>query len=324
VITVRRRFGRRWLWSVIFGTVLGAGAFSLLVAWAGIENIWYQTAEIDGRYLFAYVGLTVGTYLLRAWRFRLLIGRSATLAKLYGIVSIHNLMVNLLPLSGGELSYPLLLKYCGISSRLGDGLPSLILARLQDILLSSFLLGAALVWVGRLSSVYVERLMNVFLLALLVFGIGIIIYRTSASKLTVCRRARIFLSEIFASIKNLGAAVWLQSFAVALLARSTSIIATFYLIQAVGVSLSFPTVFLICSAYVFLPLLPVNTVAGLGITEAVLVAFFVAGGIDERTAVVASIHVHVLQLAVAVSLGLFGSVYLHSRARQKGTELLAS
>lgn len=321
---MRQKFDRRWLWSLVFGTIFGAGAFSLLLAWAGIENIWYRTAEIDGGYLSIYVGLTVGTYLLRAWRFQLLIGTSGIVTKLYGIVSVHNLMVNLLPLSGGDLSYPLLLKHCGISARFGEGLPSLILARLQDMLLSGFLLGAALVWVGHLSTLYVERLMNVFLLALLVFGIGILVYRTSASKLTVCRRARIFLSEIFASIKNLGAAVWLQSFGVALLARSASIIATFYLIQAVGVSLSFPTVFLICSVYVFLPLLPVNTVAGLGITEAVLVAFFVAGGIDERTAVVASIHLHVLQLAVAVSLGLFGSVYLHSRARQKGTELLAS
>ena len=69
----------------------------------------------------------------------------------------------------------------------------------------------------------------------------------------------------------------------------------------------------------FLPLLPINTVAGLGITEAFLLAFFVGSGIDERTAAVASVHVHLLQLMIAGSLGLFGALHLEWLSRHETT-----
>jgi uncharacterized membrane protein YbhN (UPF0104 family) len=317
VVAPKAILNRRLFWSLAYGTIFGGIIFYFIAVWAGVENIWYQIADINAGYLSIYLGLTIGTYLLRAWRFQLLIGGNGIISKLYGVVSIHNLMVNLLPFSGGELSYPLLLKRYGLSARFFDGIPSIVFARFQDILLSGFFFGAALIWVGRLSGILVETLVNLILLSVLVVGIGCLIYRLSAQEPGLIARARFFLSEVISSVKNFNRSVWLGSFVIASTARVTSIIATFYLIQAVGLSLSFSTVFLICSAYVFLPLLPINTVAGLGITEGFLLAFFVGSGVDERTAAVASVHVHLLQLMIAASLGLFGALHLEWLSRHK-------
>jgi uncharacterized membrane protein YbhN (UPF0104 family) len=320
VVAPKAILNRRLFWSLAYGTIFGGIIFYFIAAWAGVENIWYQIADINAGYLSIYLGLTIGTYLLRAWRFQLLIGGNGIISKLYGVVSIHNLMVNLLPFSGGELSYPLLLKHYGLSSRFFDGIPSIVFARFQDLLLSGFFFGAAVVWVGRLSGIFVETLVNFILLSALVIVVGCLIYRLSARKTGLIAKVG-FLSEVISSVKKFDLSVWLGSFVIALTARVISIIATFYLIQAVGLSLSFATVFLICSAYVFLPLLPINTVAGLGITEAFLLAFFVGSGVDERTAAVASVHVHLLQLIIAASLGLFGALQLEWLSRQRSSFL---
>jgi uncharacterized membrane protein YbhN (UPF0104 family) len=100
---------------------------------------------------------------------------------------------------------------------------------------------------------------------------------------------------------------------ISLASRLTSIIATFFLISGVGILLSLPNVFLICSLYVFLPLLPINTLAGLGITEAFLFAFFMTRGIDRSVATAASVQIHLLQLFIAFVLGVIGAIYLQYR-----------
>jgi glycosyltransferase 2 family protein len=320
VLTSTKNLDRRWLWSLVYGTVIGLTAFVFLLRWAGFDNVWIQIGHLHFGYLAAYVGLTIGTYYLRAWRFQLLIGGRGIISKLYGVVSVHNLMVNLLPLSSGELSYPFLLKRCGISSRFFDGIPSLILARFQDLIISCVLLIAALASIGHfiaLGEAVVGTLVKTIAFSFLIVATGFLLWRKLAEKSLLPARIRSSVVEVMGSVARVGTAVWIGSFSIAVITRFTSIIATFYLIQAVGIFLSFPVVFLICNAYVFLPLLPINTLAGLGITEAFLVMFFVASGIDRQIAAVASIHVHLLQLMIAATLGGIGALQLRYRTQGK-------
>jgi uncharacterized membrane protein YbhN (UPF0104 family) len=315
------------MWSLVYGTAIGGAAFVLLLRWAGFNNVWFQIGDLHFAYLATYVGLTMGTYYLRAWRFQILIGGRGIVSKLYGVVSVHTLMVNLLPLGSGELSYPVLLKRCGISACFVDGIPSIILARLQDLLISGVLLFVALGSVGRVivvSEAFWGAIVKGIGVSLLLVAAALFLCRKLAEKSVVPANVRRFMVEFVRSVSNVGSAVWLASFFIALISRFTSIIATFYLIQAVGVFLSFPIVFLICSAYVFLPLLPLNTVAGLGITEAFLVMFFVASGIDRQSAAVASIHVHLLQLMIAATLGGIGALQLLYLSKPRPLSALSS
>jgi uncharacterized membrane protein YbhN (UPF0104 family) len=300
---------KKQAWSAVFGTILGGTAFAVIVAWAGGKNLWHQLAATNLDHVMVYVALTIATYFLRAWRFALLIGLKGILSKLYGIVSVHTLMINLLPFSSGELSYPYLLQRCGISTRYLEGVPSILIARLQDLVISGSFLLSALLWVGLFSLVgqfVLESFKILIGFSLLVAGGGALLYRVFGKDSTRLGKFRVFMSEILASFANISVGVWFGTFMLSIAVRLTSIIGTFYLIEAVGISLSFPKVFLICSAYVFLPLLPINTVAGVGVIEAFLLTFLVGSGIEQRVAAAASIQIHFFQLIIAATLAVFG------------------
>ena len=123
---------RKRLSSIILGSIVGAIILAAILAWAGPGKVWNNLGNVDYTDLAMYVALAVLTYLLRAWRFRLLVNRGTT-SKFYGIVSVHTLMINFLPFSSGDISYPLLLKRYGMSDGFLQGVPSLLIARAQDI-----------------------------------------------------------------------------------------------------------------------------------------------------------------------------------------------
>ena len=305
---------RKWLSSLVLGTIFGVVIFAGIIVWAGLDSIWQQRRVIGFRYLWAYVGLAIVTYVFRAWRFRLLLGIKGSITKLYGIVSVHTLMLNLLPFSSGEISYPLLLKRYGVSNRFLEGVSSIVMARLQDgFIYISFLL-LALVWAGDLGPVIqwaTEKFSVATLLSTLTLGIGVfLLYRRLGKKLLVVRHLKRVLPEILSSFKETSPMTWVTSFLTAFIARLASIIAVFFLFEALGIELPFPTVFLITSLYVFLPYLPVNTPAGVGITEAFLMSFFIHNGIDRGVAAAASIQIHFLQLMVSAILGALGLLQL--------------
>jgi len=285
-----------------------------------VSNVGDHRAGVDVVFLSVYIALTIVVYLLRAWRFQLLIGNKGALSKLYGVVSIHTLMINLLPFSSGEISYPLLLKYYGIFHRFMDGVPSIIVARFQDLFITVSILVGALIWVGGFSlllRMITGTFMGAVALSILILAGGLLIYKRFGEETRVGHYVRQFVAEVKSSFKKISRTVWLESFLIALTSRLTSIIATSYLLQAAGVLLSLPIVFLICSLYVFLPLLPVNTLAGLGITEAFLLTFFISSGIDQGVATAASVHIHLLQLSIAALLGTIGAVLLQFLRYQK-------
>jgi len=309
---VGTRMNQRFFVSIVFGTVVGIIVLGLILSWAGFRSVWEHMGGVKVTYLLVYVALAIPIYLLRAFRFRLLLGKG-TLAKLYGIVSIHTLMINVLPFSTGEISYPLLLKRHGLSERFMEGVPSLVIARFQDAFISVGFVVLALTWTGDLRIVIqilgdYYAVGGLFLLAL--GAAGVFIYRGLARAWLPVRHLRQFTITVGTWLTSTKWPLWLFTFLICLVIRLTSVLAVFYLLQAVGITLSFATVFLIHSLYVFLPLLPLNVLMGIGITEAFLLAFFIRNGIDPGIATAASIQVHSLQLVVAAILGAFGLMHL--------------
>jgi len=306
------RMNQRFFVSIVFGTVVGVIVLGLILSWAGFQSVWEHMKVVKITYLLVYVALAIPTNLLRALRFRLLLGKG-TLVKLYGIVSVHTFMINLLPFSTGEIAYPLLLKRYGLSERFMEGVPSIVIARFQDAFLNLGFVVLALAWTGDLRIVF-QALRDHFAvggLSLLALGAaGVFLYRRSNRVWLPVQYLRQFAVTVGEWLKSTKRTLWLSTFLIAFAIRFISVLGVFYLLQGVGIQLSFATVFLISSLYVFLPLLPLNTLMGIGITEGFLLAFFMHNGIDRSFATAASVQVHALQLVVAAILGAFGLMQL--------------
>jgi uncharacterized membrane protein YbhN (UPF0104 family) len=309
------RMNLRWMGSIVMGMIFGLTLLALLVGWAGLGDVWshININNVNLGYLFIYFGLAIAIYVLRAWRFQLLIGCNGSLSKLYGVVSVHTLMINLFPASTGEISYPLLLKHYGISARFMDGIPSIVAARFQDLIVNACLVIAAVMWVGGfhvLFEMMEESVTALTGISVITLAIGVAVVYTLMRKSNFVDWASKVLLEILTSVRKTTRIIWVLGFALSIATRLASIVAVFYLILAVNVFLALPALILISSFYVFLPLLPVNTLAGLGISEGFLVMFFMGSGIEKDLATAASIQIHLLQLTVAALLGVVGILLL--------------
>lgn len=307
--------------SLVLGAIVGAVIFALILAWGGVGDVWEERRGVDFAYLWVYVGLTVVMYVLRAWRFHMLLGISGAVPRLYGIVSVHTLMINLLPFSTGEISYPVLLKRHGLSEGHLEGIPSLVIARVQDVFIYGSFLLVGLVWVGDPGLVSwggsVVLPVAVLLSLLAVAAGGILLYRRLPNSQPFVRQFKRGLSKIASSFNDVSRGVWIATFLTTFVARLASLIGAYYLFKALGISIPLSLVLLISSMYVFLPYLPINTPAGLGIVEGYLLAFFIYSGMERGAAAAASVQVHFLQLAVAAVLGAIGLAQLQYLKRRE-------
>ena len=312
---------RKWRSSLVLGAIVGAVIFALILAWGGVDEVWEERRGVDFTYLWIYVGLTVVMYLLRAWRFHLLLGISGAVPRLYGIVSVHTLMINLLPFSTGEISYPVLLKRYGVSKGYLEGIPSLVIARVQDVFIYGSFLLAALLWVGDPGLVSwggSATFPVAFLLSLLAVAAGgTLLYRRLPDSQPFVRQVKRVLSKVGSSFTAVSRAVWITTFLTTFVARLVSVIGVYYLFKALGISIPLSLVLLISSLYVFLPYLPINTPAGLGIFEGYLLAFFIYSGMERGAATAASVQIHLLQLMVAAVLGAIGLAQLQYLKRRR-------
>lgn len=305
---------RRWSSSLVLGTLVGATLFGLILVWGGVDDVWRQRRDISLPHLGGFVLLTVVVYWLRAWRFHLLLKARGALVTLYGVVSVHTLMLNLLPFGSGEVTYPVMLRRYGIASGLMEGVPSIVIARLQDSFIYLAFLVLALAWTGDLLSLLRWAVESVPLAAVApVPAIGLVallLWKDMGRRLPMSRDMGRWLGKVAALFRGIPPSAWVGTLIIALVARSVAMLGVMLLFQALGLHLSFSSVFLISSLYVFLPYLPINTPAGLGVTEGYLAAMFVHAGIDKSIAAAASLQGHLLQLLVVAVLGALGLLSL--------------
>jgi uncharacterized membrane protein YbhN (UPF0104 family) len=303
---------RRPVLSVVAGTLAGLLIIAALVVHAGIVEVLGSFQAVSPAELGIYVGLTACTYFLRALRFRALIGLGARLSKLYAVVSVHTLMVNLLPFSAGDVAYPVLLRRYRLARDLVDGIPSLLLVRVQDLALTAALLVIAVAWLGRAGDAVevagagvLPAMLGVAVVAAAGGLVGGRIRRTA-----LARRIEPSIARIWAAVRAVELRTWVRTLLVGVAARMVAIVAVFYLFRSIGVPLSLGAILLITTLYTLLPLLPLNVVAGIGVTEAYLVASLMAAGVDKPAAIAASLQIHALQLGTALLLAASGFVHL--------------
>ena len=317
---------QRFLRKTIISTFVGIIICLILLVQINPLAIFNGLKNIVPLFIVMYALLSIAVYLLRAWRFKILIGNDAQIRNLFPIVAVHTMFINLFPLGTGELAYPYLLKKKNITQGLAEGIPSLVLARLFDFMVVGVFFIIALLWLKK--NIYGSYgvwivLMSFFLLLILFRFVMsrseyILSFLNSVKEKAWLKKYSKVTDKILKITNDLLTGfeiikkqhiLYMTLFAT-VLCRLVMYLAVVFLLHSVGIDLTFWEIVFLSSFYILLPLVPVNTIGGFGTTEALLVVLLMSFGYEKETAVIASFQIHLIQLSIAILLGLFGSLHL--------------
>ena len=274
------------------------------------------------------------SYLFRALRFRVLLQKAIGLGTLFNIVAVHTMWTNLLPFRTGELSYLYLLKKKGGVGSYLTGVPSLVLARVFDLVAISVLFIISFVGVGTLpEEIRVSGVILLFLVfSLLSFALFLIwkreqflgrvkyhILKMNLDKLGVVEKILGKSGEILDGFNEVKS--WKSLSLVAVFSFAVWILiylCNYAIILAVGIELNLLHIFFISTFFVLVSLFPVHGWAGFGTTEAVWVLTIVWFGIVKETAIVTGFQLHILGLLFTIILGITGWISIRFRVGDDG------
>jgi uncharacterized protein (TIRG00374 family) len=305
---------------------LGLALLAALAHWSELHPR-EMLAELRSLPLTAFLlalAIHVGIYLLRTWRFLLLLPQAPppAFAQAFTLGAAHNLATYVLPAKTGEAAWVVYLRiYAGVPSAVG--LASLLVARLLDLAVLCSLLACAC-FALRAGGAYPQLAWLVPLGAALLapaFGFALLSARSEvclrafAAVLGALRLRRLAIGQrLFARLDEVAHALreasrgarlvraalltvpqWLGIFAFyAVLARAMGLPAELGFAEA-----SFGS-----SLAVLTNLLPINGLAGFGTQEAGWVLGFGALGVPRDQALATGVGVHLVQLADTLALGL--------------------
>jgi len=116
---------------ILVAIVLTAGLVIFLVNVASPEKLWSVITGVELLPLLAAFAVYMSNNLVRAGRFTAA-GAQSTFGALFAVASVHALLVRILPLRSGDLSYAPLLRSVG-GGELKTGFAGLIIMRLMDL-----------------------------------------------------------------------------------------------------------------------------------------------------------------------------------------------
>lgn len=274
------------------------------------------------------------SYIFRSIRFYFLLGKEVRLRDLFTIVCVHNMINKVLPARTGELSYIYLLKKYKIP--LEERIATLAAARMFDfITIASFFL-ISVFFLKNLPDIVTNLLWIIAIsLIILIFIFGSLIYKGEsfknalnrvASKLRVDRfkiTSRILkITEdtilAFKTIKS--RKIILKSVLFSILIWMSLFTFYYSLTKVFQIDLQFFEIIVIVSVIALLPILPIYAVGGFGTTEVTVTIFFVAFGVSEAVAIVASFSIHIIGLIFVIILGISGVLKLGFKEVRKGKD----
>ncbi len=265
------------------------------------------------------------SYLFRAIRFRILLDNRIALKDMYSIVCLHYMANNILPARLGELSYIYLVKKLHRIPA-ADGIASLTIARMFDLIALSFLFLLSAFSVENIPAVIAESFMFIgFAVLTLVISLTLVIY---GGQKFVNMVERIFMRFRIKRIEFLlgKARETIDSFHVIkskrlilyTLVNSSAIWISLYLMYLFllrGIGMEFGLAFIILgSTFAALTnIIPVPSVANLGIYESAWALAFISLGLGKETAIASGFAVHIIVLLYVALLSGMAMYGLKSR-----------
>jgi uncharacterized protein (TIRG00374 family) len=263
-------------------------------------------------------------YLFRSIRWKVLLGGSHSMLRLYAITSIHNLFLNVLPVRSGELTYLYYLKqYTGTAY--GKGLSSLVVARLFDFLSLVVFLVLSLVFV---QEIILSRSSLAFFSAIVFIVLALALRHLSTLMNLGSRLARALarrgawkrFSERTADILE-GQAASLDEMSgnrtyglcvvMTIITRIFLYLTIYGFVRAFGLELGIWAVVFGGSVSALTTVLPVQGIGGFGTFETGWTVAFILMGVTTETAIVSGFAFHIVLLMFMLVLAAFGFLVVH-------------
>lgn len=309
----------------IIQAIITIGLVIFLLSYIEVEKIAETISAIPPvLFLFCFI-LYLFSYFLRTFRFRILLNENIGFKDLFSIVSVHNMLNNILPARTGELSYIYLIKRNNDIS-IEKGVATLMIARIFDFIAISLLFIISAIVIKDLPVLISNALIIVLILLMLVviLLISLTLYRESGIaliekiatklKLNKFRIVNSLITKGKETIKNFGILkskkivlfVFLHSLLIWLFLYSISYI----LYNEMGIELSFWKIVLCSTLALFTFILPIQSIGGFGIQEGAYAIAFIAMGISKELAITSAFSLHIISYIYFLILGGYGLLYM--------------
>ena len=275
---------------------------------------------------FALYGVT---HLFRSIRFRVLVKGRVGVKDMFSIVCVHTMTNEILPAKTGEISYIYLLKKLhGIKT--GDGVASLVVARVFDAIMVSLIFVFSAMLISNLPDIiygiiwFVSAFAALAVLVLVVFirsgqkftrGFRKLVEGIGISRFGKVQYLLRKIDETAQSFNEIGLKSILWKVTISSIILWTFYYLTFYfIIQSFGVNLSFFDTVIICSFSNLVLLLPITVFAGFGTTEGSIAVLMVLFGIGWGAAIATAFGIHIVSIIYLALFGVFGFWKLGTKA----------
>lgn len=321
--TERQSSLRRFRWLITIVLSLAILVYLLLqIQVEDLRRLW-ETARPE--WVMPALGLYLLTQLLRGWRLRLLARGKSPLLRLGAVAAVQGLLLTILPMRTGEISFvALLARERGLGvARAGK---MLVAVRLTDLAVVTTLFIIASQLLPTVRTPLLVLLPAVLLVALCV---GLVAWPQALARvlqplsrwalaLPGLRRWRVKSEGVVEQALTVADPEWFRSLLPALWAQSAliwlaSMAVNYAALQAVGLGLSTAAVIYVTTVTVVSTVLPIYGPAGYGAQDAVGAAVFLVLGLGRAEAIAAQLGWHTLSLMLCIISGGLGSLYLTLR-----------
>lgn len=303
--------------AVIISVVLVA----LLLSQISIGGIAQTLVSVGLIYLAISFVLYAFIYLFRALRFRILLGNKVSLRELFPIVCVHNMVNSILPARTGEVSYVYLTRKLHNVS-VGEGIASLMVARVFDLISVSLLFFISALMIQDLPAIFanavwaIVSLMVVFvvlLIVLLYFGESLLnLVRKFLQRLNLEKKRFIgYLLrkgeetvESLSIIKSTGKII--ETIAVSIGIWLCLYSSNYILVTAMDIELSFFAVLLGSTFALLTTILPIQGIVGMGTIEGGWTLGFMGLGLTKEAAITSGFGIHIIVICYFLILGCLG------------------
>lgn len=258
-------------------------------------------------------------------RFYILLDKKIEFSDMFGITCIHNMFNNILPARTGELSYIFFIrKYKNIT--LGKNIFSLFIARFFDILVILLFFLFAIIFIKNLPDkmdTIVPYVSVIFAICLLIF-ISILLFNSAymkfvdfISKMWIFRKSKLIkpviknIKEILSNFSLLKKEnFFIKIILLTILVWLFQYLFYFFLINDLGVSLSFEEIVIGLIFLIAITVLPIQGIIGFGTTEAAITSALMLFGIPYNEAFAVSLLTHVINIIFFLLFGLIGYILI--------------
>jgi len=294
---------------------------AVLLTQISIQDIFITLLRINPIYLITGFGLYSCSYVFRAWRFHVLLNGEVEIKDLFDIECVHNAINNLLPARTGELSYIYLLKKIN-NKTTGDGVATLVVARIFDFIALIVLFIIAIVLIVDIPKIILDTLWIIAIFAIfLLLVLGILLTRGKKFVLLVQKTAEKFHCEDnpwfdyliikgFETVESLDK-IQMKKSVVSLIASSLLIwgfnyFIVYLLMTGMNFQISMLTVILGSTFILLATVLPIQGLAGFGTTETIWTLVFVPLGLPLDQAIISGFCYHIIIILYFTILGIYG------------------